>query len=85
MKNSSLSLSLADLSLKNVNRYKLLKNAKNKADTKNLERLRLPHCSFFVVGVVVDRTINLLSHANVCEFQVKTKIPCRSKALAFCQ
>ena len=45
MKNSP--LSLADLSLKNVNRYKLLINAKNKADTKNLERLRLPHCSFF--------------------------------------
>ena len=45
MKNSS--LSLADLSLKNVNRYKLLKNAKNKADTKNLERLRLPHGSSF--------------------------------------
>ena len=39
----------------------------------------------FFFGVVVDRTINLLSHANVCEFQVKIKIPCRSKALAFCQ
>lgn len=31
-----LSVSLADLSLKNVNRFKLLKNAKNKADTPRL-------------------------------------------------
>ena len=75
MKNSSLSLSLADLSLKNVNRYKLLKNAKNKADTKNLERLRLPHCSFFVVGVVVDRTIISLAMPMCANFKSKLKYP----------
>lgn len=40
---------------------------------------------FFFFGVVVDPTINHLSLANVCEFQVNIKIPCRSKALAFCQ
>ena len=39
---------------------------------------------FFCV-VVDPLTINLLSHANVCEFQVKIKIPCSSKGLAFCQ
>lgn len=74
MKNSP--LSLADLSLKNVNRYKLLINAKNKADTKNLERLRLPHCSFFF-GVVVDPTINILSYdIPMCaNFKSKLKYP----------